>query len=100
MDYWSDVLSRITPVLHYSIPPISVLAAAWQTVPSAYGWLGLCGGYALVMLFTPVRRALAKGRIAGTLCSFWCPIRDSLHKTRHACVWLMASLTGTSALRP
>src|SRR5437588_7775825 len=61
MDYWSDVLSRITPVLHCSIPPVSVLAAAWQTVPSAYGWLGLCGGYALVMLFTPVRQALGDG---------------------------------------
>ena len=61
MDYWSDVLGRITPVLHYSIPPMSVLAAAWQTMPSAYGWLGLCGGYALVMLFTPVRQALGDG---------------------------------------
>ena len=61
MDYWSDVLSRITPVLHCSIPPVSVLAAAWQTVPSVYGWLGLCGGYALVMLFTPVRQALGDG---------------------------------------
>src|SRR5882757_8697288 len=61
MDYWSDVLGRITPVLHYSMIPIPVLAAAWQTVPGAYGWLGLCGGYALVMLFTPVRRALGDG---------------------------------------
>src|SRR5437868_4277939 len=61
MDYWSDVLSRITPVLHCSIPPVSVLAAAWQTVPSAYGWLGLCGSYALLMFFTPMRRALTDG---------------------------------------
>src|SRR5947208_14670670 len=61
MDYWSDVLSRITPVLHCSIPPILVLAEAWQTVPRAYGWLGLCGGYALLMFFTPVRQALANG---------------------------------------
>src|ERR1041385_1053579 len=61
MDYWSDVLSRITPVIHYSIAPISMLAAAWQTMPSAYGWLGFCGGYALVMLFTPVRQALGDG---------------------------------------
>src|SRR6266571_4387270 len=41
--------------------PIPVLAAAWQTVPGAYGWLGICGSYALVMLFTPVRRALGDG---------------------------------------
>src|SRR5262249_58462864 len=55
--YWNDVLSRTTGLFHCSIPPISVLAEAWQTAPSAYGWLGLCGGYALVMLFTPVRPA-------------------------------------------
>ena len=61
MDYWSDVLSHITPLFHHPIPPISVLGEAWQTVPSAYGWLGLCGGYALVMLFTPVRHALGDG---------------------------------------
>src|SRR5213596_2297370 len=30
-------------------------------MPGVYGWLGLCGGYALVMLFSPVRRALADG---------------------------------------
>src|SRR5690349_15968749 len=41
--------------------PIPVLAAAWQTLPGAYGWLGICGGYALVMLFTPVRQALVNG---------------------------------------
>jgi hypothetical protein len=61
MGYWSDALSHVTPLLHCSIPPISVLAEAWQTTPSAYGWLGLCGGYALVMLFTPVRQALGDG---------------------------------------
>jgi hypothetical protein len=34
----------------------------WQDVPRAvYGWLGLCGGYALVMFFTPVRQALSDG---------------------------------------
>ena len=30
-------------------------------MPGVYGWLGLCGGYALVMLFAPVRRALVDG---------------------------------------
>ena len=53
MDCWSDVLSRITPL------PISVeMTQAW---PGVYAWLGLCGGYALVMLFAPVRRALVDG---------------------------------------
>jgi len=32
-----------------------------RAVPGIYGWLGLCGGYALVMLFAPVRRALVDG---------------------------------------
>ena len=53
MDCWSDVLSRITPL------PICVEVA--QALPGVYGWLGLCGGYALVMLFAPVRRALIDG---------------------------------------
>src|SRR5467141_1192577 len=53
MDCWSDVLSRITPL------PICVEVG--QAVPGVYGWLGLCGGYALVMLFAPVRRALVDG---------------------------------------
>src|SRR6476620_12244507 len=53
MDWWSDVVSRITPL------PISVEVA--QILPGVYGWLGLCGGYALVMLFAPVRRALVDG---------------------------------------
>jgi len=33
----------------------------WQTLPRAYPLLGLCGGYALVMLFNPVRLALRDG---------------------------------------
>ena len=53
MDCWSDVLSRITPL------PISVeMTQAW---PGVYAWIGVCGGYALVMLFAPVRRALIDG---------------------------------------
>src|ERR1043166_10165416 len=61
MEYWSDVFNCITPLLHHSIAPTSVLAEVWQPAPGAYGWLGLCGGYALVMLFPPVRQALANG---------------------------------------
>ena len=53
MDCWSDVLSRITPL------PICVEVA--QALPGVYAWLGLCAGYALVMLFAPVRRALVDG---------------------------------------
>jgi hypothetical protein len=60
-DCWSDVLSRITPVLHCCMTPISALAETWQTATGAYGWLGLCGGYALLMVFTPVRQALSDG---------------------------------------
>ena len=61
MEHWSDGLSHVAPLLHYSIIPTSVLAEAWQTAPGAYGWLGLCGSYALLMFFTPVRRALTDG---------------------------------------
>src|SRR5215467_8850486 len=53
MECWSDVLIRITP--------LPIFAEAWQAAPGVYGWLGLCSGYALVMLFAPVRRALVDG---------------------------------------
>jgi len=53
MEFWSDVLTRITP--------FPICAEVGQAVPGVYGWLGLCGGYALVMLFAPVRRALVDG---------------------------------------
>jgi hypothetical protein len=33
----------------------------WQNLPRVYPLLGLCGGYALVMLFNPVRLALRDG---------------------------------------
>src|SRR2546422_5393564 len=53
MESWSDVLTRITP--------FPICAEVGQAVPGVYGWLGLCGGYALMMLFAPVRRALVDG---------------------------------------
>src|SRR6478609_5789168 len=53
MECWSDVLTRITP--------LPICAEVGQVVPGVFGWLGLCGGYALVMLFAPVRRALIDG---------------------------------------
>ena len=46
-------MTRIAPL------PISVEVA--QTLPGVYAWLGLCAGYALVMFFAPVRRALIDG---------------------------------------
>ncbi|MGE5207921.1 MAG: hypothetical protein ACM3KL_01180 [Alphaproteobacteria bacterium] len=61
MEYWGDVLTRITPLAQYSVIPVPILAEVWEPVPRVYGWLGLCGGYALVMLFTPVRQALNDG---------------------------------------
>jgi hypothetical protein len=33
----------------------------WDNVPRVYPWLGLCGGYAIVMLFNPIRLALRDG---------------------------------------
>jgi hypothetical protein len=61
MEYWSDVLTRITPFVQYPIIPAPIVAELWQPAPNVYGWLGLCGGYALVMLFAPVRQALGDG---------------------------------------
>jgi len=47
----------------------------WQSVPrlyGLYGLLGICGGYALVMFFNPVRRALADGfRCIGRYKRIW-----------------------------
>jgi hypothetical protein len=61
MEFWSDVLIDVTPFLKHKLSPIALVAEPWQTAPGIYGWLGLCGGYALVMLFTPLRRALSNG---------------------------------------
>jgi hypothetical protein len=47
----------------------------WRHLPrlyGLYGWLGLCGGYALVMFFNPVRRALGDGlRCIGRYKRIW-----------------------------
>ena len=61
MECWSNVLSFLTPLLQYSITPARLVAEVAQVMPGVYGWVGLCGGYALVMLFAPVRRALVDG---------------------------------------
>src|SRR5215470_17232672 len=61
MECWSNVLTCTTPSLQCSITPARIIAEVGRAVPGIYGWLGLCGGYALVMLFAPVRRALVDG---------------------------------------
>jgi hypothetical protein len=47
----------------------------WRHLPrfyGLYGWLGLCGGYALVMFFNPVRPALGDGlRCIGRYKRIW-----------------------------
>ena len=65
-------------ILQYSTTPMlasSILAEMWRSVPRLYGLygsLGLCGGYALVMFFNPVRRALADGfRCIGRYKRIW-----------------------------
>jgi len=43
-----------------------------QRLYGLYSWLGVCGGYALVMFFNPVRRALADGfRCLGRYKRIW-----------------------------
>src|SRR5215216_1483758 len=61
MECWCNVLSCTTPLLTYSITSPRIIAEVAKALPGVYGWLGLCGGYALVMLFAPVRRALIDG---------------------------------------
>jgi hypothetical protein len=61
VECWSDVLTRITPLLQYCLTPVRIFAEVWQPAPSVYGWLGVFAGYALVMLFAPVRRVLGDG---------------------------------------
>src|ERR1700756_3113031 len=53
MECWSDVLTPIAP--------LPMFADVGQAMPGVYGWIGLCGGYALIMFFAPVRRALVDG---------------------------------------
>src|SRR5204862_481259 len=60
---------------HHSNVATLILAQMWRSVPrlyGLYGLLGLGGGYALVMFFNPVRRALADGfRCAGRYKRIW-----------------------------
>src|SRR5437016_1229420 len=60
MECWSNACS-FSSILHYSITPTLRLQLIWQSLPRAYPLVGLCGGYALVMLFTPVRASFRDG---------------------------------------
>jgi hypothetical protein len=62
----------ITPLLDYSVTPDSLLAEMWQSVAPVYPLLGLCGGYALVMFFNPLRQTLGDGfRCIGRYKRIW-----------------------------
>src|SRR5215469_13806032 len=61
MECWSNVLTCTTPLVQCHVTPTRIIAEVGQVVPGIYGWLGLCGGYVLVMLYAPVRRALVDG---------------------------------------
>ena len=69
---WSDDLIRVTPLLRSSIAAELLLAEVWQNLTRFYPLLGLGSGYALVMLFNPVRRALGDGfRCIGRYRRIW-----------------------------
>src|SRR6266704_4834439 len=72
---WCDQVISNTQILHHSNVATLILAQMWRSVPrlyGLYGLLGLGGGYALVMFFNPVRRALADGfRCAGRYKRIW-----------------------------
>src|SRR5881296_1321554 len=72
---WCDQVISNTQILHHSNVATLILAELWRSVPrlyGLYGLLGLGGGYALVMFFNPVRRALADGfRCAGRYKRIW-----------------------------
>ena len=61
VECWNDDLIRIPSLLQYSNVPASTVAAMWRHLPRLYPLLGLCGGYAIVMIFSPVRHALGDG---------------------------------------
>ncbi len=47
-----------------------------SSLPRVYPLLGLCGGYAIVMLFNPVREALRDGfRCIARFKRIWLPSR-------------------------
>src|SRR6266550_7627888 len=61
VECWNDDLIRIPSLLQYSNVPASTLAAMSRHLPRLFPLLGLCGGYAIVMIFSPVRHALGDG---------------------------------------
>ena len=61
MECWNDDLIRIPSLLQYSNVPASTLAAMSRHWPRLFPLLCLCGGYAILMIFSPVRHALGDG---------------------------------------
>src|ERR1043166_5579781 len=61
MECWGIDLIATTPVLCYSTTPSFFAVAMADTLSRLFPLLGLCGGYAIVMFFNPVRRALGDG---------------------------------------
>src|SRR5881394_799724 len=61
MECWGIDLIAITPLLCYSTTPSFFAVAMAENLSRLYPLLGLCGGYAIVMFFNPVRQALGDG---------------------------------------
>jgi hypothetical protein len=58
---FSTLQDSNTPLLQFCFTPLLHLLIVWQQLPRADALVGLCCGYALVMLFTPVRASLRDG---------------------------------------
>ena len=72
LECWGDDLIRVTSLLRSSIAPELLFAAAWQNLNRFYPLLLLGSGYALLMLFNPVRRTLGDGvRCIGRYKRIW-----------------------------
>jgi len=61
LECWSDDLIRITSSPQHPDFTAATLAAFWRHSPRLYQLLGLCTGYAVLMVFNPVRHALGDG---------------------------------------
>src|SRR5437870_12209908 len=72
MECWSIDLIGITPLLQYSRTPVVVLGAMWRFLLRLYPLFGLCGAYAIVMIFSSMLLALRHGfRCSGRYERIW-----------------------------